>query len=224
MLPWLAVAVLAPAVHAASAEATHGLSEEEIAAGFTSLFDGKTLDGWQGATGEDGYVVEEGKLVCPKTCRGNIFSEKQYKDFNFRFEFRLFPGGGNNGVAIRSPAVQTTSPAYVGMELQILDNHAPEWANLKPYQYHGSLYGCVPAKRGHMKPTGQWNSQEVIVRGRRIIVNLNGVQILDADLDKIPDPPMDGRQHPGLKREQGHVGFLGYARRVEFRNVRIKEL
>jgi hypothetical protein len=110
------------------------------------------------------------------------------------------------------------------MEIQILDNHAPEWANLKPWQYHGSIYGVVPAKRGHLKPTGQWNSEEIICRGRRVIVRLNGATIVDADLDAIGEQTLDGRPHPGLKNKIGHIGFLGYARRVEFRNIRIKEL
>jgi hypothetical protein len=115
--------------------------------------------------------------------------------------------------------------AYAGMELQILDNTAEIHKDLKPYQYHGSIYGVAPAKRGYLKPVGEWNDQEVIADGRRITVKLNGVVIVDADIDEASSPKtMDGRDHPGLKREKGHIGFLGHGSRVEFRNIRIKEL
>ena len=70
------------------------------------------------------------------------------------------------------------------MELQILDNTAEIYKDLKPYQYHGSVYGVVPAKRGYLKPIGEWNRQMVIANGNHIIVILNGVTIVDGDIEK----------------------------------------
>ncbi len=111
------------------------------------------------------------------------------------------------------------------MELQILDNTAAKYKTLKPYQFHGSIYGVVPAKQGHLKPVGQWNSQEVIAKGRQIKVILNGATIVDADIDKASTPKtMDGKDHPGLKRKKGHLGFDGHGDPLEFRNIRIKTL
>ena len=138
------------------------------------------------------------------------------------FEFLLSPGA-NNGLGIRAPL--RGDAAYVGIELQILDNSAEMYKDLKPYQYHGSIYGVVPAKRGFLKAPGQWNAQTVTAKGRRITVVLNGETIVDADLDEASDPEtMDGREHPGLRRTRGHIGFLGHGSHVEFRNIRIKEL
>jgi hypothetical protein len=192
---------------------------EEAEHDFVPLFDGKTLNGWQGDT--QGYVVEpgrEGVLVCKKG--GHVFTTKEYGDFIFRFEFKLEPNG-NNGVGIRTPL--GVNPAYHGMEIQILDNSGSRYQNLKPYQYHGSIYGVVPAKRGFMKPVGEWNSEEILCQGSHVRVTLNGEVIVDADISKI-DKPMDGHEHPGLEREKGYIGFLGHGARVEFRNIRIKEL
>jgi hypothetical protein len=111
------------------------------------------------------------------------------------------------------------------MELQILDNTALIYKDLKPYQYHGSIYGVVPAKRGFQNPVGEWNIQEVIAKGTKIVVNLNGVTIVDADIkDASEKGTIDGRDHPGLKRTSGNIGFLGHGSHVEFRNLRIKEL
>jgi len=198
-----------------------GLTEEEIAEGFELLFNGKDLTGWIGDT--KGYVAEDGKIVIyPKLGKGNLYTEKEYSDFILRFEFKLTPGA-NNGLGIRAPL--TGDAAYVGMELQILDNTALIYKDLEPYQYHGSIYGVVPAKRGHLRPVGEWNYEEVIARGRKITVNLNGVTIVDVDIDEASMPStIDGKDHPGLRREKGHIGLLGHGSHVEFRNIRIKEL
>jgi len=189
--------------------------------GFVALFNGRDLTGWTGNI--KGHVVQDGKIVvCPERGRGNLYTQNQYGDFILRFEFKLTPGA-NNGLGIRAPL--TGRASYMGMELQILDNKADKYRNLKPYQYHGSIYGVVPAKRGYLKPVGQWNFEEVIAKGRRITVNLNGTTIVDADIDEAgASGTMDGKDHPGLKRNKGHIGFLEHGDRVEFRNIRIKEL
>jgi len=193
------------------------LSDEEAGEGFVQLFDGKTLNGWTGAV--QGYQVRDGVLVCDPG--GNLFTEKQYDDFIFRFEFKL-PPGGNNGVGIRSPL--KGNPAYAAMEIQILDDGHPKYAGwLKPYQVHGSIYGVVPAKRGCLKPAGQWNSEEIYCKGSHVRVTVNGQVVVDVDLSTV-DKPADGRSHPGLHNKRGHIGFLGHGDPVEFRHIRIKEL
>ncbi|NIA12684.1 MAG: DUF1080 domain-containing protein [Nitrospiraceae bacterium] len=185
--------------------------------GFVPLFNGKDLTGWVGDT--KGYLVEDNMIVCKPG--GNLYTAREYGDFVFRFEFKLTPGG-NNGLAVRAPI---GGGAYDGMELQILDNTADQYKNLQPYQYHGSIYGIVPAKRGFQKPVGEWNVQEVTAKGRRIKVVLNGTTIVDADLDEASTPAtMDGKEHKGLDRAKGHLGFLGHGSVVWFRNLRIKEL
>ena len=189
--------------------------------GFVSLFDGNTLNGWTlVGGGAPGYVVKNGVLVCPKDGGGNLFTEKEYSNFIFRFEFRTEPGG-NNGVGIRAPLEGRTS--CVGMEIQILDNEAPQYKDLRPAQYHGSVYDVIPAKRGYLKKPGEWNQEEILAKGRHIKVTLNGRVILDADLDSVKDPEVL-KKHPGLARTSGHIGFLGHKSLVEFRNIRLKEL
>lgn len=187
--------------------------------GYVSIFNGKDLTGWIERGSKGGYVVEDGKLVCTPHGRF-LFTEKEYADFSFKFEFKLTPGA-NNGVAIRSPL--EGNPAYDGMEIQILDDYHPRYRNLRPTQYHGSIYDVVPAKRGYLKPAGEWNEEEIICKGPHVKVILNGAVIVDADLSKITDPEVLKR-HPGLRRRSGHIGFFGHGARVEFRNLRIKVL
>lgn len=188
--------------------------------GFLSVFNSKDLTGWTGAI--DGYGVENGNLVCLKDGGGNLYIDKEYSDFVLRFDFKL-EANGNNGLGIR--AEQGKDAAYYGMELQILDDSGSEYTALEPYQYHGSIYGVVPAKRGHLKPVGEWNSQEVTADGNRIKIVLNGVTIVDADIAEAGRPAtIDGKEHPGLFNPSGYIGFLGHGHRVEFRNIMIKEL
>jgi len=190
--------------------------------GFVSLFNGKNLNGWQLVNGKGpGYVVKNGLLVCPADGGGNLFTDKEFDNFIFRFEFRFEPGG-NNGVGIRAPLGGDI--AYKGMEIQILDHdHERYKGRLKPTQYHGSVYDVFPAKTGHLKPAGEWNSEEIVADGRRIKVTLNGAVILDVNLDDMKDPAVLAK-HPGLKRTGGHIGFLGHGTLVEFRNIRVKTI
>ncbi len=198
---------------------TVGVTPEEGKQGFVSLFDGKTLDGWQGDVQH--YAVKDGVLVCHGV---NLFTAKEYDNFILRFDFKL-PPGGNNGVGIRSPL--KGSPTFDGMEIQILDDgHKMYEGWLKPWQAHGSIYGVVAAKRGFLKPTGQWNQEEIVADGPHIKVTLNGTVITDADLSKITKS-IDGHNHPGLHHAKGYISWLGHGNPpdpVEFRNVRIKEL
>ena len=190
-----------------------------VEAGFVRLFNGTNLNGWTGAV--DGYEVKDGAIVCKAGSGGNLFTTGRYRNFVVRLEFKL-PPAGNNGLAIRYPG--SGDSAYVGMtELQVLDDGDPKYAALDPRQAHGSAYGMVAAKRGALKPVGEWNEQEVTVNGSTIKVVLNGTVILDTDLSTVTTFMADS-PHPGKDRTEGHFGFAGHNDPVAFRNIRIREL
>lgn len=200
-----------PAAEANQILAKHGTE------GFEPAFNGKDLTGWAGPV--DNYEVVEGALQCKKGKGGTIYTTAEYGDFVARMEIKI-PAGGNNGLAIRYPGQGDT--AYVGMcELQVLDNESPRYAKLDPRQYHGSAYGMAPAARGYQRPAGEWNFQEVTVKGPTIRVELNGNVILNTDLSKITETM---GKHPGKDRTSGHFGFAGHGADVAFRNVLIKRL
>ena len=178
--------------------------------GFVALFNGVDLKGWVGNT--DGYKATDGVLVCQagKSKGGKIYTAKEYADFIFQFDFKLTPGA-NNGVGIRAPL--TGNPSKNAFEIQILDDSAKKYAKIKPAQFHGSIYKRAAAKRGHLKPVGQWNKQEIRAEKNLITVILNGVKIVDrADVARYKKPA------------KGHICFLGHGSQVEFRNIRIKDL
>jgi hypothetical protein len=205
-----------------NADIVSTLSKEEAEQGFTFLFDGQNLEHWQGNTSS--YQVVEGNImVVPEGgSGGNLYTKEEFADFELRFDFQLTPGA-NNGLGIRTPT--TGDAAYVGMELQILDNESPKYSTLQPYQYHGSVYGVIPAKRGFLKPTGEWNQEVVVAKGSMIKVILNGETIMEGDIKKASKGgTIDHNQHPGLLNKSGHIGFLGHGDVVRFKNIRIKQL
>lgn len=198
------------------------LSEGEKKEGFKILFDGTNMHEWIGNLVD--YKMEDGCISMGADTKygGNLYTKKEYSNFVYRFEFQLTPAA-NNGVGIRTPL--EGDAAYVGMEIQILDSEHPVYKNLHDYQYHGSVYGIIPAKRGYLKPIGEWNTQEIIADGNHIKVTLNGTVILDGNLkEATANGTMDGKEHPGLFNKSGHIGFLGHGSAVKFRNIRIKEL
>ena len=200
-----------------------GSMKKENNVGFAPLFNGQNLEGWVGNTAS--YRAENGMIVVDQNeggSGGNLYTAQEYSDFVLRFEFQLTPGA-NNGLGIHAPL--EGDAAYVGKELQILDNTAEKYASLQPYQYHGSVYGIIPAKRGFLKPVGEWNQQEVHVKGSKIKIMLNGSVILDGDfVEASKNGTMDKKNHPGLKRNKGHIAFLGHGDVVRFKNIEIKNL
>jgi len=201
------------------------LNAEEQKEGFVSLFDGTNIDQWMGNT--EGYLIKEGALVvhpdkAGEGGGGNLYTKEEFGDFIYRFEFQMTPGA-NNGIGVHAPL--EGDAAYVGIEVQILDSEIPRYSYIEPYQAHGSVYGIIPAKRGYLKPTGEWNQEEIMVNGTKIKVTLNGTVIVDGDYAAASaNGTIDHKDHPGLKRTTGHLGFLGHGEVVRFKNMRVKKI
>jgi hypothetical protein len=188
-------------------------------AGFVEVFNGKDFTGWAGQV--ENYEVKDGAIVCRPKKGGNVFTQEEYRDFVARVEYRL-PPAGNNGLAVRYPGKGRASSDAM-CEVQILDDDSPKYTKLDPRQYNGSAYGMVPAQRGYLRPTGEWNFMEVTVRGPTLRVELNGTRILDTDLSKVTEF-MGNKPHPGKDRASGHFGFCGHTDPVAFRNIQVKRL
>jgi hypothetical protein len=194
-------------------------ADQRLGRGFVSVFNGKDLQGWEGATDE--YEVVDGAIRCQPHKGGVLYTHGQYSDFVAQIEIML-PEGGNNGLAIRYPG--HGDPAYSGMcELQVLDTESPKYAKIDARQAHGSVYGMVAAQRGYLRPAGEWNFEQVTIKGSTVKVELNGTVILNADIKDVTDF-MGGQAHPGKDLKVGHFGFAGHGDAVSFRNIRILRL
>ena len=201
------------------ADEASALLQKQDEEGFKSVFNGKDFEGWAGPI--ENYEVKDGAILCKPGKGGTIYTKDEYSDFVAKLEFKL-PPGGNNGLAIRYPGSGDT--AYVGMcELQVLDNTSGQYNKLDKRQYHGSAYGMVAAHREFLRPVGEWNFEQVTVKGSTLKVELNGTTILNTDLSKVTEF-MAGSAHPGKDRKSGYFGFAGHSDPVQFRNIRLKSL
>ena len=192
-------------------------ADDAAPAGFERLFNGKDLKGWKVYNGkEEVWGIEEGMLYTKAGGGGWLMTEKTYKDFEIRLEYRM-PKMGNSGVALRAPL--KGQPHVDGMEIQLLDD--ANWQNLQPWQFCGSIYGVVPPSKHVTKPFGEWNKIRIVAKGPKIMVELNDMVIVDANLDDHKD---QAEKHPGILRKEGHLGLQSYNFRVDFRNIFVKPL
>lgn len=188
--------------------------------GFVPLFNGKDLSGWKQYAGKDKtWTVENGTIVCLGSGGGWLGTEKDYGDFELRLEYKLLPAG-NSGVYIRAP--ETGHISRVGMEIQLLDDFHPKYANLHFYQYTGAIYHVVGPNQRATRKAGEWNAIAIRAVGRDVQVTLNGKRIVDTDLDRWAKDPAIAKEHPGLLRTAGKIGLQSHTDRVEFRNIRVK--
>ena len=221
MKPITRTAIVLAVVLAAAVQA-EDKPANEAPKGFTALFDGKSLDGWKATGKADAWAAEDGAIVCKGGGGGYLLTEKEYGDFEFRCEYKWSKQGGNSGVGIRTP--NKGDPAYAGMEIQLIDDENWEKVNkfkLADYQHTGSIYDVQPAKLQANKPIGEWNTVKIVCQGRKVTIEQNAKELVNANLDDF-EKKFD--KHPGLKREKGHLGFQSYNIKVEFKNVYVKEL
>jgi len=177
------------------------------------------LVGWQQIGGrQDAWHLTDGVLYTEGEGGGWLATLRQYDDFRLSLEFRV-PPGGNSGVFLRSPL--EGDPAYAGMEIQILDDYAEQWRNLHPYQYTGSIYDVQAPSERATKEAGKWQEMVITAGGPKIVVVLNGHKIIDT---KVTYYPYKADTHPGLTRDRGYIGLQSHGSRIEFRNIRIREL
>jgi hypothetical protein len=206
------------------------LTDAGRAAGWRALFDGESLTGWEAGGDGEGYRVDDGVLAfLGEGGSPELRTKSDFSDFHLRLDFKVLRGA-NSGLFLRG-ARDGSNPAYSGCEVQILDDfHWEEDSGdtLAPWQFSGSLYGAVPpAKRDALRPLGEWNTYEVLYRGPRLTVALNGHVLYDVDTHALEvEPPFAARARSGFIGLQRHAP----SRTLEgdayawFRNVFVREL
>lgn len=188
--------------------------------GWQPLFNGKDLTGWEQIGGDKQvWAAENGMLYTTGGEGGGwLATTREYANFELELEFRV-PPDGNSGVFIRAP--RDGNPAFEGSEIQVLDDYADMYKELKPWQYCGSVYSTIaPAFRATL-PAGTWEKMRIRCEGMQIQVWLNGRQIVNGNLNDHMDKLAE---HPGLKRTQGLIGLQNHGSRLDYRNIMIREL
>ena len=213
MARWMKVVVLCVVVASAVAQAGDD--------GWKPLFNGKDTTGW--TDGGKPWLVQDGALTWQKGC-GYIWTKERFGDFVLDLEFNVSKGC-NSGVFFRTSNLR--SVVQTGIEMQVLD-----YFGRKPNRHScGAIYDCLAPTKTTVKKPGEWNHMTLTCNDNKIIVVMNGEQIVDMDLDKWTE----ARKNPdGSKNKfktpykdmvrEGHIGFQDHGKAVSYRNVRIKVL
>ncbi len=199
------------------------LSEKEKAEGWSSLFDGKTLDGWDTTGNPEGWAAEDGCIVCKSDGGRYLYTLEKYDDFELSINFKI-EEGANSGVFFRWTDLE--DPVQTGIEMQILDTYGREPTRKNDC---GAIYDIMAPTRNTCKPAGQWNTTLLICDGNLITVELNGEKIVSVDLSLWTEPGKnpDGTDNKFKKAyknmtQKGHIGLQDHGGKAWFRNVRLK--
>ncbi len=186
--------------------------------GFTSLYNGKDLNGW--TTTGNWIPQDDGSLLIQprdgekgwQRYGAYLWSEKKYKDFMLDVQY-AYPPGGNSGVYFR--VADRDDPVQQGIEAQILDSSKK--SDELTHHDHGGIVKTVGPSKNMSMPPSQWNRMVISCIGSHLVVELNGEQIIDTQLDEgaMKDRPLEG-----------YIGFQdhGQPNNIRFRNIRIKKL
>ena len=175
---------------------------------FTSIFDGKTLDGWKMA-GDGRFVIVESDITLQSDKGGGLlwYAEKEYKNFILKLEWKVSDEGDNSGVFVRFPDPDDNPNIAVreGYEVQI-DSKAGD-----PIHQTGAIYDFAAPSRIVSKPMGQWNTMEIQALDQSYIVIINGEKVTE---------------FTGSKMTEGYVGLQAHddKSKVSFRYIMVKEI
>lgn len=199
-----------PAEHLAWTPDNSVLSEAERAEGWTSLFDGKTLDGWWiRGLNKKGFEVKDGAIAWAAPGAVALYTRDRYTNFILRLEYRIAERG-NSGLFLRGP--RTGRSSKIGMEFQLFDD-----AGKTPDAHTtGAVYDVEPALVNASKPAGEWNTVEIMLDGPIMKASVNGQVVQDRNLD----------EHDELRHRlrEGFIGLQDHGCHVAFRNIRVKKL
>ncbi|HPA17632.1 MAG TPA: DUF1080 domain-containing protein [Verrucomicrobiae bacterium] len=207
------------------------LTPEEKAAGWTLLFDGKTLDGWRGyrlqGLPSAGWIINDGLLTTVAKVKGaELITGKKFDDFELTWEWRVAPGG-NNGIKY---FVTEDRPKAPGHEYQMLDDERHPDAMRGDTHKTAAFYDVLPpAKDKPVKPAGEWNASRIVVRGNHVEHWLNGRQVLAYELGSddvkaaLAKSKFKGYPDFGTKLS-GHIMLTYHNDECSFRNIKIREL
>jgi len=207
------------------------LSDEEKAEGFVLLIDGETANGWRGYKSDKfpakGWEIVDGALhKIAKAGGGDIITEEQFENFDFRFEWKVAPGA-NSGVFFRISEIGERT-YDTAIEYQILDNDLHRDGR-KEITSAASNYALYPPTEKAVKPVGEYNEGRIVAHGKHVEHWLNGKKVVEYVIDsddwneRIANSKFKDWDHFG-KMSKGHIGLQDHGDDVWYRNLRIKKL
>ena len=189
----------------AGGSAANALTPAERAAGWTLLFDGRSLAGWQ-PSGQAVWSVEDGMIISRGKAPGILRTITTYQNFELKADFWA-DDTMNSAIFVRCPSeLKTDLSSKTCYEVNIYDPHA-SWPT-------GSVNEVQTTLPERIQTAGKWNSYEIMLEGSRIAVKLNGKTTVDARNDLFTSGT--------IALQANGPGSAGGA--IRFRNIRIRPM
>ncbi len=221
-------------------EQINKLTQQEIDDGWLLLFDGETSTGWRGYNKENfpdaGWEIVDGTIHCIGSGRGeaghggDIITEKIYKNFELKLEWKISEGG-NSGIFYMGKEKKDQPIWQSAPEMQILDNerHPDAKKGKDGNRQAGALYDLIPAKPQNSKHAGEWNKIKIYVNEGLVEHWQNGETVLEYHLWTLDWKNMVKESkfsvYPDFgEYQEGHIGLQDHGNDVWFRNIKMKEL
>jgi hypothetical protein len=209
---------------AAGAEPLNTLTDEEKAAGWKLLFDGKTTSGWRNYKKPDispAWKVQDGALTRAEKGAGDIVTTEQYAAFEFSLEYNI-SAGGNSGLMYHVTE-ESNLPWHTGPEVQIQDigagSHDPQKA--------GWLYQLYKSDVDAAKPAGEWNQLRLLITPEKCATWMNGKLYYEyvkgsKDWDERVAKSKFAKFENFGKPTTGYICLQDHNSPVSFRNIKIR--
>ena len=202
--------------------------------GWTSLFDGKTLNGWHvygHRVMNDSWIVQDGAIFFDKSKKaiGDLLTDNQYENFHLKYDWKISPKG-NSGVIfwVQEDTLKYKQTYHTGPEMQVLDNDGHKDGQI-PKHRAGNLYDLIQGKEGAVKAVGEWNTAEIICNKGKLEFMLNGVSVLSTNYGDANWKQMVAgskfKQWPDFGTVfKGYIGLQNHDCDVWYKNILIKKL
>lgn len=217
-----------------SSNPVNALTPAEQQAGWTLLFDGKSMNGWRTYQNKQAHswTVSESSLYCKGSTsdksdmRTDIITVDQFENFDLSIDWKIAPKS-NSGIMYlvteQYPAAYLSGPEY-----QIIDD-AGYPAKLEDWQKTGANYAMNPAPEAKTKPIGEWNNTRIVVNRGKVEHWLNGKLIVSYEMwtDKWNEEKRTGKwkDAPGYGvSKKGHIALQDHGDQAWFRNIKIRKL
>ncbi|RDC61689.1 3-keto-disaccharide hydrolase [Adhaeribacter pallidiroseus] len=210
------------------------LSPAEKKAGYTLLFDGKTINQWRGFRKEtvpDSWGVQEGAIALVGKGGGDLVTKNQYENYEFLVDWKISEGGNSGIIYNVSEDPQYQATYHTGPEMQVLDNerHPDAKQGKNGNRQAGANYDMIPVATPAVKPVGQWNSVKLVVNKGHVEHWLNGKKVVEYQLGSPEWEALVKESKfaamPGYgKIKKGHIALQDHGDKVWFKNLKIRQL